>query len=255
MQIIRYILASFAMFSAIPVKVILKKDDFKYTGVCLPLVGALLGIVLSAVLKICIRFDVNNLVMALIIAVFPVIFTGGIHLDGFMDCHDAFASHSSKERMLEIMKDSNTGAFACIYIVLYELSFFVFCFLLPKESKFIFMLIVIFSLSRAASAFALLSLDSARSSGMGKSLKDMSDEKKSRYILIFEMVLIILSAFLIDMKSAIFIVLGSLFTYLYCTAKMKKQFSGITGDLAGWFLSLNELVMLIALNISAGGIF
>lgn len=243
------------MFSAVPVKVKLTKEDFKYTGVCLPFVGTILGIVLFAVLKLCIYFNINNLVMALIMVGLPVIFTGGIHLDGFIDCHDAFASHSSKERMLEIMKDSNIGAFACIYILLYELSFFVFCFLLPKDDPTIFMLTVIFSLSRGMSAFALLSLDSARSNGMGRSLKDMADERKSKYILIFETALIILFAFLIDLKSAVFIVAGALITYTYCTGKMKKQFSGITGDLAGWFLSLNELVMLIALNISSGGIF
>lgn len=255
MQVIRYILASFAMFSAVPIRISLKQEDFKYAGVCLPFVGMVLGAAELAIFKLCLYFGINNPVISLIMSVFPIAFTGGIHLDGFMDCHDAFASHSSKERMLQIMKDSNIGAFACIHMLIYELSFFVFTFLLPKKDEVLLMLAVIFSLSRAMGAFALLNLQGARNSGMGKALKDISDKKSSGYILIFEIVIIILFGLFINLKSAVFIVSGAILSYLYCTNKIKRLFSGITGDLAGWLLSLSELVMLIALNISTGGIF
>jgi adenosylcobinamide-GDP ribazoletransferase len=44
--------------------------------------------------------------------------TGGLHLDGWMDAADALFSYRSRERMLEIMKDSRVGAMGVIACVL-----------------------------------------------------------------------------------------------------------------------------------------
>ena len=49
----------------------------------------------------------------------PVIITGGIHLDGFVDTMDAINSYQPIERKLEILKDSHIGAFALISCVTY----------------------------------------------------------------------------------------------------------------------------------------
>jgi adenosylcobinamide-GDP ribazoletransferase len=42
----------------------------------------------------------------------PIIITGGIHMDGFLDTQDALSSYQPRERRLEILKDSHAGAFA-----------------------------------------------------------------------------------------------------------------------------------------------
>lgn len=47
--------------------------------------------------------------------------TGGIHMDGYMDTMDALHSYGSREKKLEILKDSHIGAFAVIMTVLYVL--------------------------------------------------------------------------------------------------------------------------------------
>ena len=243
------------MFSAVPIREELNKDDFKYTAVCLPLVGTALGFVMFAILSLCNYFGVNSLIEALIITILPILFTGGIHLDGFMDCHDAFASHAGKERMLEIMKDSSIGAFACLYMVIYELSFFVLAFTLPKETESFLLLTALFSLSRALSAYALLKLPNARSFGMGKSLKDMADDNRSKKILLLESAMILALGSAVDLKLMIFMLAFAVVSYIFCTKKMEKLFGGITGDLAGWLLSSMELSMLLGLNIASGGIF
>ncbi|MEK3713301.1 adenosylcobinamide-GDP ribazoletransferase [Paenibacillus sp. FSL R7-0333] len=51
--------------------------------------------------------------------------TGGLHLDGWMDSADALLSYRSRERMLEIMKDSRVGAMgvlACVLLLLLKAS-------------------------------------------------------------------------------------------------------------------------------------
>ncbi|UHA76104.1 adenosylcobinamide-GDP ribazoletransferase [Paenibacillus sp. 481] len=51
--------------------------------------------------------------------------TGGLHLDGLMDTADGIFSHRSRERMLEIMKDSRVGAMgviACVAVLILKWS-------------------------------------------------------------------------------------------------------------------------------------
>ncbi len=51
--------------------------------------------------------------------------TGALHLDGLMDTADGIFSHRSRERMLEIMKDSRVGAMgviACVLLLLIKWS-------------------------------------------------------------------------------------------------------------------------------------
>ncbi len=47
-----------------------------------------------------------------------ILVTGGFHEDGFADVCDGFGGGYTKERVLEIMKDSRVGAFGAIGIVL-----------------------------------------------------------------------------------------------------------------------------------------
>jgi adenosylcobinamide-GDP ribazoletransferase len=47
-----------------------------------------------------------------------VVLTGGLHLDGWSDCADAFLVPVSRERRLEIMSDPHVGAFGVMWTVL-----------------------------------------------------------------------------------------------------------------------------------------
>ncbi|PQP82756.1 adenosylcobinamide-GDP ribazoletransferase [Paenibacillus sp. PCH8] len=75
-------------------------------GLCVWLAGALTGAVLPA-------FPAAVLTLTL-----WVWLTGGLHLDGWMDTADGLLSYRSRERMLEIMKDSRVGAMGVIACVL-----------------------------------------------------------------------------------------------------------------------------------------
>ncbi len=68
---------------------------------------------------LCEKFAVGNVCYALIAAAIPLMISGGFHVDGYMDTMDAFHSYQSREKKLEILKDSHIGAFAAIMLVLY----------------------------------------------------------------------------------------------------------------------------------------
>ena len=47
-----------------------------------------------------------------------VLLTGGLHLDGLADTADGLASRGTKEKVLEVMRDSRIGAFGVISLIL-----------------------------------------------------------------------------------------------------------------------------------------
>ena len=61
----------------------------------------------------------------------PLLLTGGIHLDGFMDTVDALKSHAAPEKKRAILKDPHAGAFAVIGLAAYLLLWFGLCVELP----------------------------------------------------------------------------------------------------------------------------
>ena len=82
-----------------------------------PVVGLCIGLLL-ALLDILLQFcGLPDLTRSALIVTAWVGITGGLHLDGAMDTADGL-SVTDKERQLEVMKDSATGAFGAIAAVI-----------------------------------------------------------------------------------------------------------------------------------------
>lgn len=111
--------AAFQFLSRFPVKM---QIDFvppllRESVVYYPLVGAAIGLCvwLVAALSGALLPAFPAAVLTLTVWVW---LTGGLHLDGWMDTADGLLSYRSRERMLEIMKDSRVGAMGVIACVL-----------------------------------------------------------------------------------------------------------------------------------------
>ncbi len=83
-----------------------------------PAVGFLLGGILYGVWW---GFDLflPPLIAAVLVIILWAVLTGGLHLDGLADCGDGVLAAVSRERRLEILKDSRVGAFGAITLVLH----------------------------------------------------------------------------------------------------------------------------------------
>jgi adenosylcobinamide-GDP ribazoletransferase len=78
-----------------------------------PLIGALVGFATAGVFVLAAR--VFTAPVAAVLAVgFGLLLTGGFHEDGFTDATDGLGGGHTKERVLEIMKDSRIGAFGAM---------------------------------------------------------------------------------------------------------------------------------------------
>jgi adenosylcobinamide-GDP ribazoletransferase len=81
-----------------------------------PIVGMLIGVVLSFVYFPAIRFF-PHLVADAIILITYVFITGGFHLDGFADTCDGLFGGNTREKRLEIMRDSRTGSYGALCLI------------------------------------------------------------------------------------------------------------------------------------------
>ncbi len=81
-----------------------------------PVVGALLGLLIGLVASL--PSDHAPLLAGALVAILLAGLTGALHLDGLADSFDALGARGgSRERRLEIMRDSATGAYGTVAIV------------------------------------------------------------------------------------------------------------------------------------------
>jgi len=83
-----------------------------------PVVGLLLGIVLSLGQWLLQRLFPPLLAGGLVVALWAAL-TGGLHLDGLADCGDGLLASAAPARRLEIMRDSRMGAFGGLALAMF----------------------------------------------------------------------------------------------------------------------------------------
>ncbi|MCC2656448.1 MAG: cobS [Panacagrimonas sp.] len=88
-----------------------------------PLIGAVVGGVAAAALLAGARLWPVSIAVALSMLC-TLLFTGGFHEDGLADSADGFGGGATRERVLEIMRDSRIGSFGAIALVLVLLTKF-----------------------------------------------------------------------------------------------------------------------------------
>ena len=237
------------MFSRIPSPDIeWSEDNMKYALCAFPLVGAVIGALLFALAWVCVKFGVSPIISAALFTVLPVVITGGIHLDGFCDTVDALSSRAPAEKKREILKDPRCGAFAVIWVCVYMITYFAFSSHLTLAR--IFPVAIMFVLSRSLSGLCVTLMSTSSSKGLADTFQRLASKRVVCAVLI---VFILIS-------SAALVFTGALRGGLMLAAAMlcvwrlhhiaKKEFGGMSGDLAGYFLQICELSMLIVFVVS-----
>lgn len=83
----------------------------------MPLVGALIGVVVGAILLVSAMFFPAPLPIVIALSA-SILVTGGLHEDGLADTADAFGGGATRERCLEIMKDSRIGTYGTLALIM-----------------------------------------------------------------------------------------------------------------------------------------
>jgi len=234
-----------ATYSAIPVPQFdWSEDNMKYAICFFPAVGLFCGGALALWYWVCGCLGVSAVLFAAVAAVLPLLITGGIHMDGFMDTVDALSSHQSRQRKLEIMKDSACGAFAVLYCGIYLLLTFGLLYELYSIGM-IWVLCPLYVLSRSLSALCAVTMPSARTGGMLRAYTKDAAKVTAITASLIAAVLAGAGMAAVSLLGALGAIFCALVTMLGYRVFAKRVFGGVTGDTAGFFLQLCELSMLL----------
>lgn len=223
----------------------------KYVICFFPVVGVFCGLLLAAWYWLCSTLQTGGLLFSAVAAALPLLITGGIHMDGYMDTVDALSSHQSRERKLEIMKDSHCGAFAVIYCGIYLLLMVGLLHELYTQKQ-IWVVCPGYILSRSLSGLCAVNFSNARKNGM---LADVTQNLQKNVTNLVLSIIVIVSCCGMVVLDPIpgFVGIICAFLWVLCYRHItKQQFGGVTGDTMGFFLQICE--MLILAGIWMGGI-
>jgi adenosylcobinamide-GDP ribazoletransferase len=214
-----------------------------------PLVGLIIGGIL-ALLNWLLSFFLPAPVVNVLLIAALVIGTGAMHLDGLADTCDGLAGHKPVEERWKVMRDSRSGAFGVVGVVLLLLTKYVALSNVPAD----YMLPVLLFMpaaSRWAMVGAIFAFPCARPEGLGAAYK-----KSTRWpqFAVATIITVVIAAALFPLFSlagllmvpGIFVITALLALYL------KHKFAGLTGDSYGAINEIAETMVLILMIIIAG---
>lgn len=229
--IVNSFLIALAMYSKIPVPEVKRtKENMKYTLCFFPLVGVVSGLLVYAFSLFVQSFGLGQVCFALIGTVLPLLVTGGIHLDGFLDTMDALHTFGAL----------SAGA----YYMLYAGGL-----VLIWQEEQLFLLMLGYVLSRILSAMAAVWFLPAKKDGLLFTFESSVHKLTVKIILILLLALVSLGCIAVSPIMGVLEILLCFWVWTYYYYMSKREFGGITENLAGYFLSLCELAVVLYLGI------
>jgi len=238
-----------SMFTVLPTPYI-KWDDEGARNMMkfYPIIGLIVGGIWSIIYYFIDIFNISIILKSVIIMIVPFIITGMLHLDGFMDVCDAILSRREKEEKLRILKDSTTGAFSVIsLVILFFLQFGGIYSVLEKNMSF-YILILIPIISRSVVAYFLLSRTTIKESTLGTYFKKGTNAQ-DKIIMIVSLLIMFIISFVLLRSYGILLVLLITLGITWAVEKCKKELGGISGDVAGFALIVGEVIGILALAV------
>nr|MBQ6242578.1 adenosylcobinamide-GDP ribazoletransferase [Lachnospiraceae bacterium] len=249
-KILHAVVAAFSTFSVIPMpRIGWDPDSFRGLLGALPLVGAAIGGICCLYFWLAGLLNLPVVLSAAALTLLPLAVSGGIHMDGFADTVDALKSYGDPEKKREILKDPHTGAFAVMGIAAYLILYFALCGALPMTWKMLLLLGLTHVIARVTGAAASILLPMASHKGMLHTFREASTTGNIVALAVGALLSLTGAAFLMPLAAALFLA-ASLCVFFYVKRIARKQFGGMSGDLAGFCISVTEIALLFVLVLS-----
>ncbi|MFC0271553.1 adenosylcobinamide-GDP ribazoletransferase [Metabacillus herbersteinensis] len=239
-------LLALQFFTIIPYKIEIpfRDEQIRWLVRFLPFIG-----LISGTLAACQYFyltqwtSVSTLFLTVWLLFFYVAFSGGIHLDGWMDCSDAYFSYQDQQKRLEIMSDPRVGAFAVLTVFFLLLFRLLFIYETVESSTFhALYLVIIPFMTRLGMGALLLSAPLAKRSGMAFEFKKALSKGDFGFYLVSYVLLIVLSVFLMPNQASFILAMVTIAIVFHLVARrfIQKSFGGTTGDTLGAYVEGKE---------------
>ena len=185
------------------------------------------------------------LASTLIASILPVLVTGGIHVDGFMDTSDAFHSWADRGKKLQILSDPHIGAFSVISLLILAAVWVSAVAVVAGsgDSRYFGVFALEYVLARALSGLAAVLFKNARGEG--------TEARRTNLALLCAIGLAAaIGMMLLKPVGGCAAVIISVLVWASYKRRAYKELGGITGDLEGWFLCRCEAFAACALAVA-----
>ena len=247
MSVIKSFLIACSIYSKIPVPQFpWEEKDMKYMLCFFPWIGIVIGLLVYGWSYLCFHYQIGALCYACIGAAIPLAVTGGFHMDGYMDTMDAFHSYQKRDRKLEILKDSHIGAFSVIMLALYAL-LYIGALSEIHSLRYVAILCIGFFLARCLSGIGVVTFRSAKQDGLLYTFASGAHKTIVKAALYIQLIAGIICMLWIAWLPAVIALVMAALSFLYFRIKSYRELGGITGDTAGYFVTICEGALVIAM--------
>lgn len=208
-----------------------------------PLAGLLVGAVEAATLTASRHFGLPSLVGAGWTFVVAIVLTGGLHEDGLADTADGFGGGRTRERTLEIMRDSRIGSYGALALML-SLAIRISALAAIPADRAVAVLMVIGALSRGSMLVGLALLKPARLDGLSRGLGRISPPA-----LAIGGIIALASSLILTPSHALAAIAASAVVAMIVCASARRRIGGHTGDVLGTISVAVECVLLTLASI------
>ena len=235
----------FQFITRIPVNISLacEKENFRKATLYFPVVGAILGAIEYIVFYITALW-LPLPVASIITVIVGIMITGGLHMDGLGDTCDGFFSFRSRERIIEIMKDSRVGSFGVIAMII-DIAVKVLGIYYIGIKSMGYMIIVVPMISRLFTVFIALIGKTAKKDGTG----NLYIENTNSIYFIGAMVLtLLIGSLFFNVKYILILLFGGLIVTLLFNSFCNSRIGGHSGDTLGANNEIVELTLFILIS-------
>ncbi|MFC9541588.1 adenosylcobinamide-GDP ribazoletransferase [Lysinibacillus sp. NPDC056959] len=248
---------AFQFFTVLPVHKEIPLTKATITGMFafLPWIGALMGTAVAAVIYGLTEWSASSeVLLAFVIIGLFAIFTGGLHLDGFIDMGDAYFSYRDREKRLEILDDPRVGAFGVLSVLFLVLGKFVILHELFVQQKFeLWMLVFIPLCTRVGMSFYFMSLNCSKEKGLAYFFKTHIKPGLLICCMLLTLVVAYSSLLFVTGFTIVPFVLMAVLAIAFLVFRQftVRNFGGVSGDLLGASIEGMEVVLWVTLLLCA----
>lgn len=216
-----------------------RDEDFSRSVPYFPLVGLVIGAVLAVVNYGLVAVETPLFLRVTLLLLAEIIITGGLMYDGFMDTADGVFSARSRERMLEIMKDSHVGSNAVLAIIILLL-LKIAAYLEIGGEQLTWVLLTMSVATRTFMVLFIVNFPYARKEGIGHMFTKYA--KPAYTYLAFALCILLIGACGVHyLLTALICLVLTLIIANY----LKAQLGGLTGDTYGALTECGNVIYLL----------
>lgn len=244
--------AMLSFYSRLPLGLHIAPDFSRHVW-AVPLVGALIGAIGAVTGLAAYLAGLSTMLAAILTIAVQVIITGAFHEDGLADSADGLWGGMTRERRLEIMRDSRVGTFGAAALVLsLMLRVAALAELFRLSGPYALLVLPgIGAMSRCIALLPVLRLPPARTDGLAHEIP-MPRDAQLGLALILAAALIAPAGFALDLLAGLALALVFALSGLWLAIRLAKaKIGGHTGDILGATQQVCEIILLVTLSAAA----